>query len=143
MVNRFPDPGKGFTLNMPAKRRRATLASAPSRNSRPELIADDGQSTFFTAGGVGSWSIQNNEGGGHAILSVTITGTAAGSSSLTGLIDNPLRRLRHQLDRSLLRSHRPCKVTPSGLNFSESTVLLAGPITPASTTPEPATFGSV
>jgi hypothetical protein len=34
---------------VPVKRRRATLASAPSRNNRPELIADDGQGTFFPA----------------------------------------------------------------------------------------------
>jgi hypothetical protein len=31
------------------KRRRAMLASNPSRNSRPELIADDGQGMCFPA----------------------------------------------------------------------------------------------
>jgi hypothetical protein len=34
---------------MPVKRRRAMLASTPSRNSRPELIANDGQGMFFPA----------------------------------------------------------------------------------------------
>ena len=36
-------------LMMPVKRRRAMLASTPSRNSRPELIADDGQGVFLPA----------------------------------------------------------------------------------------------
>ena len=49
MVNHSLSEGNGFTLMMPVKRRRATLASAPSRNSRPELIADDGQGMFFPA----------------------------------------------------------------------------------------------
>ena len=35
-------------LTLSVKRRRAMLASNPSRNSRPELIADDGQSTFLS-----------------------------------------------------------------------------------------------
>jgi len=38
-----------FMLVVPVKRRWATLASAPSRNNRPELIADDGQGMFFPA----------------------------------------------------------------------------------------------
>jgi hypothetical protein len=45
----FPFPGQSFNLMKLVKRRRATLASAPSRNSRPELIADDGQGVFFPA----------------------------------------------------------------------------------------------
>jgi hypothetical protein len=49
MVNHSLFAGKGFKLMMPVKRRRATLASALSRNSRPELIADDGQVMFFPA----------------------------------------------------------------------------------------------
>jgi hypothetical protein len=40
---------KGSMLRLPVKRRRATLASDPSRNSRPELIADDGQGMLFPA----------------------------------------------------------------------------------------------
>jgi hypothetical protein len=36
-------------LMMPVKRKRAMLASNPSRNSRPELIADDGQGVFLPA----------------------------------------------------------------------------------------------
>jgi transposase InsO family protein len=34
---------------MPVKRKRAMLASNPSRNSRQELIADDGQGVFLPA----------------------------------------------------------------------------------------------
>jgi hypothetical protein len=34
---------------VPVKRKRAMLASTPSRNSRPELIVDDGQGMFFPA----------------------------------------------------------------------------------------------
>jgi hypothetical protein len=49
MVNHSLWFGNRFKLMMPVKRRRATLASAPSRNSRPELIADDGQDMFFPA----------------------------------------------------------------------------------------------
>jgi hypothetical protein len=49
MVNHSRALGNGFKLMMPVKRRRATLASAPSRNNRPELIADDGQDMFFPA----------------------------------------------------------------------------------------------
>src|SRR5260370_30577389 len=41
--------GNSFILPLPVKRRRAMLASNPSRNSRPELIADDGQGVFFPA----------------------------------------------------------------------------------------------
>ena len=50
MVNHSLALGNGFTLIMPVKQRRATLASAPSRNNRPELIADDEQGLFFPAG---------------------------------------------------------------------------------------------
>src|SRR5436189_6243697 len=49
MVNHSLPEGNGFKLMVPVKRRRATLASDPSRNSRPELIADDGQGVFFPA----------------------------------------------------------------------------------------------
>ena len=49
MVNDSLRGGNSFNLMMPVKRRRATLASAPSRNNRPELIADDGQDMFFPA----------------------------------------------------------------------------------------------
>ncbi len=35
--------GNRFKLRTPVKRRRAMLASNPLRNSRPELIAYDGQ----------------------------------------------------------------------------------------------------
>jgi hypothetical protein len=49
MVDHCRALGKHFKLMMPVKRRRATLASDPSRNSRPELIADDGQDMFFPA----------------------------------------------------------------------------------------------
>ena len=41
--------GNSFNLMVPVKRRWAMLASNPSRNSRPELIADDGQGMFFPA----------------------------------------------------------------------------------------------
>jgi hypothetical protein len=41
--------GNSFNLMVPVKRRRAMLASNPPRNSRPELIADDGQGAFFPA----------------------------------------------------------------------------------------------
>lgn len=49
MLNRLLALGNRFNLMMPVKRRRATLASDPLRNSRPELIADDGQGMFFPA----------------------------------------------------------------------------------------------
>jgi len=49
MVNDSIGSSNGFILMKPVKRRRATLASDPSRNSRPELIADDGQDMFFPA----------------------------------------------------------------------------------------------
>jgi hypothetical protein len=42
MINHSLAGGNRFKLRMPVKRRRATLASAPSRNNRLELIADDG-----------------------------------------------------------------------------------------------------
>jgi hypothetical protein len=37
-------------LMMPVKRRQALVAIRRSGNSQPELIADDGQGTFFPAG---------------------------------------------------------------------------------------------
>jgi hypothetical protein len=49
MVNNSLQDGNDFKLRMSVKRRRATLASDPLRNSRPELIADDGQGVFFPA----------------------------------------------------------------------------------------------
>ena len=36
-----------FMLILSVKRKRAMLASNPPRNSRPELIADDGQGMYF------------------------------------------------------------------------------------------------
>jgi len=36
-------------MGLPVKRKRALLASIPPRNSRPELIANDGQGMFFPA----------------------------------------------------------------------------------------------
>jgi hypothetical protein len=38
-----------FMLALSVKQTRAMLASTPSRNSRPELIADDGQSVLLLA----------------------------------------------------------------------------------------------
>jgi hypothetical protein len=49
MVNDSIRTGNGFMLIQSAKRRWAMLASNPSRNSRPELIANDGQGMFFPA----------------------------------------------------------------------------------------------
>ena len=46
MINAFVSRGNGFMLILLVKRRRAMLASNPLRNSRPELIADDGQGVF-------------------------------------------------------------------------------------------------
>ena len=46
MINDSSRGGNSFKLMMPVKRRRALLASNPLRNSRPELIADDGQGVF-------------------------------------------------------------------------------------------------
>ena len=43
MINAFFRNGNRFKLRVPVKRRRAMLASNPLRNSRPELIANDGQ----------------------------------------------------------------------------------------------------
>ena len=43
MVNGSSSLGKDFMLGLPVKRRRALVATIPSRNSRPELIANDGQ----------------------------------------------------------------------------------------------------
>jgi len=40
---------KRFILAVSVKRKRALLASNPPRNSRPELIADDGQGAFLPA----------------------------------------------------------------------------------------------
>jgi hypothetical protein len=47
---------------MPVKRRRAMLASNPLRNSRPELIADDGQGMFFPACPI-AWHRPDREAG--------------------------------------------------------------------------------
>jgi hypothetical protein len=47
MINDFLRSGNSFKRMMPVKRRRALLASNPLRNSRPELIADDGQDVYF------------------------------------------------------------------------------------------------
>jgi len=47
MLNHSIRPGNSFILILPVKRRRAMLASTPPRNSRPELIADDGQGMYF------------------------------------------------------------------------------------------------
>jgi hypothetical protein len=49
MVNHSLRNGNRFTLIMSVKRRWAMLASNPSRNSRPELIANDGEGMFFPA----------------------------------------------------------------------------------------------
>ncbi len=49
MIICFCLAGNRFNLVLPVKRRRAMLASTPSRNSQPELIADDGQGMFFPA----------------------------------------------------------------------------------------------
>src|ERR1700733_4900484 len=49
MIKNSIQCGNSFSLMMPVKRRRAMLASNPSRNSRPELIADDGQGMWFPA----------------------------------------------------------------------------------------------
>jgi hypothetical protein len=49
MINDFIRGGKRFILTLPVKQRRAMLASTPLRNSRPELIANDGQGMFFPA----------------------------------------------------------------------------------------------
>ena len=46
MINDSSRGGNSFILIVSVKRRRAMLASNPSRNSRPELIADDGQGVF-------------------------------------------------------------------------------------------------
>jgi hypothetical protein len=46
MISNFLWCGNGFMLMKPVKRRRAMLASNPSRNSRPELIADDERGVF-------------------------------------------------------------------------------------------------
>jgi hypothetical protein len=47
MLNHSIRPSNSFILILPVKRKRALLASNPPRNSRPELIADDGQGMFF------------------------------------------------------------------------------------------------
>jgi len=41
--------GNSFMLAVSVKRKRAMLASTPLRNSRPELIGDDGQSVLLLA----------------------------------------------------------------------------------------------
>jgi len=49
MIVPLAGPGKSSILAMSVKRKRALLASNPPRNSRPELIADDGQGAFLPA----------------------------------------------------------------------------------------------
>jgi len=41
--------GNSFMLTVSVKRKWAMLASTPLRNSRPELIGDDGQSVLLLA----------------------------------------------------------------------------------------------
>jgi hypothetical protein len=48
MINAFHRSSKRFKLMRSVKRRRAMLASNPLRNSRPELIANDGQDMFLS-----------------------------------------------------------------------------------------------
>lgn len=49
MVNPSCRLSNSFILAVSVKRTRAMLASNPWRNSRPELIADDGQSALLLA----------------------------------------------------------------------------------------------
>jgi len=49
MINPSFRLGNSFMLTVSVKRKRAMLASTPSRNSRPELIGDDGQSVLLLA----------------------------------------------------------------------------------------------
>jgi hypothetical protein len=47
MINPSFQLGNSFMLAVSVKRTRAMLASTPLRNSRPELIGDDGQSVLL------------------------------------------------------------------------------------------------
>jgi hypothetical protein len=49
MINPSFQLGNSFMLAVSVKRTRAMLASTPLRNSRPELIGDDGQSVLLLA----------------------------------------------------------------------------------------------
>jgi hypothetical protein len=49
MINPSFQLGNSFMLAVSVKRKRAMLASTPLRNSRPELIGDDGQSVLLLA----------------------------------------------------------------------------------------------
>jgi hypothetical protein len=49
MINVFFLAGDCLSSVLAVKRRRVMLASIPSRNSRPELIADDGHGVFLPA----------------------------------------------------------------------------------------------
>jgi hypothetical protein len=49
MINPSFRLGNSFMLAVSVKRKRAMLASTPLRNSRPELIGDDGQSVLLLA----------------------------------------------------------------------------------------------
>jgi len=49
MINAFAESGNGFNLVVPVKRRQALVATNLLRNSRPELIADDGQGVYIPA----------------------------------------------------------------------------------------------
>ncbi len=49
MINPSFRLSNSFMLAVSVKRTRAMLASNPSRNSRPELIADDGQNVLLLA----------------------------------------------------------------------------------------------
>jgi len=49
MIGPLAGEHKGINLAVSVKRKRALLASNPPRNSRPELIADDGQGAFLPA----------------------------------------------------------------------------------------------
>jgi hypothetical protein len=46
MINDSLRGRNGFKLMMPVKRRWALVATNPLRNSRPELIANDGKGVF-------------------------------------------------------------------------------------------------
>ncbi len=65
MIKDFVRQGNGINLELPVKQRRALLASNPLRNSRPELIADDGQGMFFPACPI-PWHRPDREAGERA-----------------------------------------------------------------------------
>jgi hypothetical protein len=47
MIGPLAGRGKSFILTTSVKRKRALLASIPPRNSRPKVIASDGQGGFL------------------------------------------------------------------------------------------------